>query len=139
MMNLLLAQANQGDNTAPLAAAGCMGGCLFMIIWLAVVVLVVVGFWKTFAKAGKPGWAAIVPIYNIIILLEIVGRPLWWIVLFIIPVVSIVAAIIVALDVAKSFGKSTGFGIGLAFLPMIFYPILGFGSATYLGPAVKAA
>ena len=47
------------------------------IIELLVIVLVIAGMWKTFAKAGKPGWASIVPIYNVIVLLEIAGRPLW--------------------------------------------------------------
>jgi hypothetical protein len=70
-------------------------------------------------------------------MLDIVGRPLWWIVLFLIPLVSLVVAIIVAIDMAKSFGKDTLFGLGLAFLGFIFYPMLGFGDATYQGPAAK--
>ncbi len=107
---------------------------IVIILYIAIVVLVIAGFWKTFEKAGQPGWAAIVPIYNVIILLKIVGKPLWWIILFLIPFVSIVMAIIVAMEVAKSFGKSAGFGVGLAFLPFIFYPILGFGDAQYRGP-----
>ncbi|HRG16690.1 MAG TPA: DUF5684 domain-containing protein, partial [Pseudomonadota bacterium] len=78
------------------------------------------------------------PIYNIIVLLQIVGRPVWWIVLMIIPIVSIVVAIIVSIDMAKSFGKGTGFGIGLALLGFIFYPILGFGDAKYQGPAAAS-
>jgi uncharacterized membrane protein YhaH (DUF805 family) len=67
--------------------------------------------------------------------LKIVGRPGWWLVLFIIPFVNIVIWIIVAIDLAKSFAKSTGFAIGLIFLDFIFIPILGFGSAEYAGPA----
>jgi hypothetical protein len=113
---------------------GALFGGVFMIVWLVVVVAVIAGMWKMFEKAGKPGWAAIVPIYNIIVLLEIVGRPLWWIVLFLIPCVSLVAWIIIAIDVAKAFGKDVGFGIGLALLGFIFIPILGFGDARYVGP-----
>jgi hypothetical protein len=111
---------------------------VFWIVWLAVVVVMIAGIWKVFAKAGKPGWAAIVPIYNYIVMMEIVGRPIWWIVLFFIPIVNFVVWIIIAMDMAKSYGKEAGFGLGLAFLPFIFYLILGFGSATYRGPAVAA-
>jgi hypothetical protein len=97
---------------------------------------VVAGLWQTFAKAGKPGWAAIVPFYNIIVMLEIAGRPLWWIILFLIPCVNVVVSFIVAIDIAKSFGKDVAYGIGLALLPFIFYPLLGFGDARYVGRQV---
>lgn len=112
-----------------------------LIIYLAIIVLMVASVWKVFVKAGQPGWAAIVPIYNIIVLLQIVGRPVWWIVLMLIPIVSIVVAIILLIDVAKSFGKGAGFAIGLLLLGFIFWPILGFGDAQYVGPAAapKAA
>jgi hypothetical protein len=96
-----------------------------------IVVLVIASFWKTFTKAGKPGWGSIIPIYNAILLLQIAGRPVWWIILLIIPLVNIVVGIIVSIDVAKNFGKGTGFGVGLALLGFIFYPILGFGDAQY--------
>jgi hypothetical protein len=107
------------------------GGFLGSLIFLAILVAVIAGFWKTFTKAGKPGWGAIIPIYNVILLLEIAGRPIWWILLMLIPVVNFVVAIIVSIDVAKNFGKGAGFGLGLAFLGFIFYPILGFGDAQY--------
>ena len=108
-----------------------------VVVVLAIAVLVIAGIWKVFVKAGHPGWAAIIPIYNLYILLKIAGRPGWWLLLFIIPVVSIVIAIIVAIDVAKSFGRGTGFGVGLAFLGPVFYPILGFGDSVYQGAAAK--
>jgi Family of unknown function (DUF5684) len=95
----------------------------------------IAALWKVFTKAGQPGWASIVPIYNLIILLNIVGKPLWWIILLMIPLVNIYAIFVIAIGLAKSFEKSTGFGIGLVFLSVIFYPILGFGSARYIGPA----
>ncbi len=110
---------------------------MFPFLSLAIVILIIAGFWKVFVKAGHPGWAAIIPFYNIYILLKIAGRPGWWLLLFLVPVVSLVIAIIVAIDVAKAFGKGTGFGIGLAFLGPIFYPILGFGDAAYLGAPAK--
>ena len=77
------------------------------------------------------------PIYNLFVLLKIVGRPAWWVLLFFVPLVSFIAAIIVCIDLAKSFGKSAGFGLGLALLGFIFGPSLAFGSATYEGPAVQ--
>lgn len=117
------------------SAAGAGVGLVLMLFYFAFIVFVIAGMWKTFAKAGQPGWAAIVPIYNIWVLLKIVGREGWWILLFLIPCVGFVAAIIVYLDLAKSFGKGTGFGLGLIFLSFIFFPILGFGDARYIGPA----
>jgi hypothetical protein len=105
------------------------------LVGLALAVVVIVGVWKVFEKAGKPGWASIIPIYNFIVLLEIVGKPLWWIVLFFVPCVNFVALILIGIEVAKVFGKDTLFGVGLAFLPFIFYPVLGFGDARYQGPA----
>jgi hypothetical protein len=89
--------------------------------------------WKIFSKAGQPGWASIVPIYNYIVWCKIVGRPAWWVLLLLIcfPIFYIILSI----DLAKSFGKGVGFGIGLILLPFIFALILGFGSAQYQGPA----
>lgn len=122
----------QNDFDGGGGAAGAGAG-LFMIIYLALIVLVIVGLWKMFAKAGKPGWAAIIPIYNMIVLLEIVGRPLWWIILFFIPCVNIIVSVIVNIDLAKAFGKDVVYGIGIVLLPFIFIPMLGFGSAQYQG------
>ena len=106
-----------------------------IVIALIVAVVLIVAWWKIFTKAGKPGWTALIPIYNVIVMLQVVGRPVWWIILFLIPVVNFIIGIIVFLDLAKSFGKSTGFGIGLILLNMIFVLILAFGDAEYKGPA----
>lgn len=109
-----------------------------LVCWLIVAVLMIAGFWKTFEKAGQPGWAAIIPIYNLYILLQIVGRPGWWILLYLIPLVNIIIPIIVGIDVAKSFGKDTLFGVLLLWLFMpIGFLLLGFGDAQYVGPAAK--
>ena len=128
------------SSVASFAASG--GGSLFggsyFVFWLAVYVLLAVAAWKLFVKAGRPGWAAIIPIYNIVVMLEIIGRPIWWVILFFIPLVNIVMAIIVSIDVAKAFGKGSGFGIGLWLLPEVFYPILGFGDAQYQGSVAGA-
>src|SRR5258708_357552 len=92
---------------------------------LAFVLVMIAALWKVFTKAGQPGWAAIIPIYNLVVLLNIVGKPLWWIILFMIPIANIYAIFSVAIALAKSFGKSSGFGIGLVLLGIFFYPILG--------------
>jgi hypothetical protein len=110
-----------------------------MVIELAIIVAALAGLWKTFEKMGKPGWNGIVPIYNIILILQEVGKPLWWIVLFFIPIVNVVAAILVMMPFAQKFGKSQAFGIGLALLGFIFFPILGFGDAQYSGAAPAPA
>lgn len=111
------------------------GAAVVSIIALAVLVLVIAGLWKVFTKAGEAGWKSIIPIWNIIVLLRIAGRPWWWLFLFLIPIVNFIIAIIVWNDLSKSFGKGVGFTIGLILLYPIFIMILGFGSARYLGPA----
>ena len=110
-------------------------GPLFWIFWLAFTILMIAACWKIFTKAGQPGWAAIIPIYNLYIWCKIVGRPWWWILLMLIPFVTFIITIILCIDLAKSFGKGVGFGLGLVFLGIIFFPILGFGSAQYQGPS----
>jgi len=120
------------------SSAGLIGGGLGFLLMMAFLVLLVASMWKVFTKAGQPGWAAIVPIYNIVVLLNIVGRPIWWIVLFCIPLVNLAAAVMIAIDLAKSFGKGVGFGIGLLLLGFVFYPMLAFGDARYIGPAAAA-
>ncbi len=104
-----------------------------IIVYAAIIILFIASIWKIFTKAGKPGWAAIIPIYNIIVLLEIVGKPAWWVVLMLIPIVNIVVAIIVTHQLSKSFGQGVGFTIGLILLSFIFYPLLAFGDFKYQG------
>lgn len=106
-------------------------GILFFLVYLGIIIVLIAGLWKVFTKAGQPGWAAIIPIYNIYIMTKIAGKEWWWMLLFFIPCVNIVISLLLALAIAENFGKSAGFGIGLWLLPMIFYPILGWGSATY--------
>jgi hypothetical protein len=92
-----------------------------------------VGVWKAFEKAGQPGWAAIVPIYNLYVILKIAGKPGWWLLLLFIPVVNFVVMIIVYLEIAARFERSVAFGLGLCFLGFIFWPLLGLGDAEYVG------
>jgi hypothetical protein len=110
-----------------------------MLFWLAVVVVVIIGGWKVFEKAGQPGWAILIPLYNIYVMLKIAGRPGWWLLLYLIPLVNFAIAIIVAIDIAKAFGQSAAFGFFLLFLlGGIGYLILGFGNYRYQGTAVAA-
>jgi hypothetical protein len=111
-------------------AGGAIAGVV-LLIEFAIAVVVIAGLWKIFTKAGKPGWAALIPIYNLVVMLEIVDKPIWWLLLFLIPCVNVIMAILVAVELANRFGQGAGFAVGLILLPMIFYPILGFGSAQY--------
>ena len=124
-----------------------------LLAYLAIYVVQVIGMWRVFEKAGKPGWAAIIPVYNFYVLCKIAGRPGWWWVLLLIPIVNIVIGFIVAVDAAKAFGKSAGYGIGLgvswlagifsfvatafavvlSILGAIFWLMLGFGDDAYIG------
>ena len=106
---------------------------------IGLVVLMLASLWRVFEKAGRQGWEGIIPIYNIYVLLQIVGRPGWWLILFFIPFVNIVIALLVSIDLAKSFDKSAAWGIILLFIfNAIGYLILGFGEARYKGPAATS-
>jgi hypothetical protein len=126
-----LALLQTTTTTTGISPFGAAMGTGMMICWLVLVLLIVAGMWKVFVKAGKPGWAAIIPIYNVIVLLEIAGKPLWWFILLLIPFVNLIVMIIVLIALARNFGKGIGFALGLLILPFLFYPILGFGDARY--------
>ncbi len=136
----LLAQSsynyNYSTNTVDSGSAAGLAifSGIWLLFWLVFAVFAVVGMWKVFVKAGKPGWAAIVPIYNTIVLLEVIGRPIWWFLLLFIPFVNIIVSVVVALDLAKAFGKDAVFGIvGLWLFSIVGILILGFGDAKYVG------
>ncbi|HWZ15374.1 MAG TPA: DUF5684 domain-containing protein [Mucilaginibacter sp.] len=131
---------NNYDSNSPAAfeaVMAFMGALLIPIIVIAVITLV--GKWKIYEKAGKPGWAALIPVYTWIVMLEIVGKPIWWIFLFFIPCVNIVFMIWTVNLLSKSFGQTEGFTVGLVLLGFVFYPILGFGTYKYLGPSAAEA
>jgi len=135
-MTSALAMLLQDDHSNPL---GFLFGGMAMLFWLAIAVVFIVGAWKVFEKAGQPGWAILIPIYNIYILLKIAGRPGWWLLLYLIPIVNFVIAIIVAIDIAKAFGQSAVFGFFLLFFFCgIGYLILGFGDYRYQRPALAS-
>lgn len=120
------------------AAGGLFGilasiGIFVYLIALAVAVLLIVANWKIFSKAGEPGWAAIIPFYNSYVMFKIAwGNGILFLLQFI-PIVGVIIGIICNFKLAKAFGKDGGFGVGLWLLPVIFYPMLAFGSAEYKG------
>ena len=133
-MTMIPALLLQDDNTGATVAAA-LGGTMMLIVCLVIAVVFIIGLWKVFVKAGQPGWACIVPIYNVYILMKIAGKPGWWTLLYFIPFVNFVIGIIVCISIAKAFGRSPAFGvIMLFFLSAIGYLILGFGNDRYLGP-----
>lgn len=109
----------------------------YLAVLLVVYILVVIAMWKVFTKAGKPGWASLIPVYNMVVMYQIVGLNPWLLLLYLIPFVNWIAALVLSImlnvKLAKVFGKSTGFAIGLIFLNPIFLLILGFGDAKYIG------
>ncbi|WP_195809226.1 DUF5684 domain-containing protein [Hymenobacter polaris] len=121
-------------------SSGMMGsifGGIGALVYMAIFVLVIVGLWKLFEKAGKPGWASLIPIYNVIVMFEIVGKPMWQLILFLVPLANLYVAITLYIGLAKSFGK-TGIGnyLFIIFLGFIAIPLWGFDAATrYLGPS----
>ena len=141
------------DSTAvsSAAAGGVLGALLAflgaMLIFIIIVGLVIViAHWKIFTKAGKPGWAALIPIYNSIVMCQVAGVSPWWILivfgcslLSFIPILgslislaaSIYFLIILNVSLARAFGKEDSFAVGLILLPIVFEPILGFGKDEY--------
>jgi hypothetical protein len=121
------------DAGGPAPALGVAGAAVVLVVTLGLAVFLVAASWKLFSKAGQPGWGCLVPIYNFYLMCKIAGRPGWWTLLAFIPLVNFVIMIIVCIDIAKAFGQGAGVGLGLAFLGIIFVPVLAFGSATYRG------
>ena len=115
------------------------GAAILGILYVGIIVMLIAAEWRVFTKAGEAGWKVLIPIWNFIVLLRIIGRPWWWILLLLIPflnlLIFLVMGIIICIDLAKSFGKGGGFAAGLFLLTIVFVPILGFGDATYRGPA----
>ncbi len=104
-----------------------------LLVILAVCLLIIAGYWMVFQKAGQAGWKSLIPFYNMYILMEISGKPGWWMFLLIIPLVGVVVLLFAMLALARKFGRSELFGVGLLLLPMIFFPLLAFGGSEYEG------
>ncbi len=133
----LLAQASGNEEAVAAGIAAFIAA--FAFVFIAIAVVVIVGVWKTFAKAGQPGWAVLVPIYNIIVLLRVAGLPWYWVFapfVAIIPILGWIAYIVwivwIHHRISTRFGQGVGFTIGLTLLGPIFWLILGFGSSKYV-------
>ena len=105
---------------------------IYAIVLIATVFLTIASMWRLFAKAGEPGWKCIVPIYGAVVLLRLVGRPWWWLVLMLVPVVNLIPSIMLCFDIAKAYGKGAGTGLGVLLLGPIFIMWLAFGDAQYV-------
>jgi hypothetical protein len=123
--------AQQSDSGSVVAAL------VGQIINLAIVVLILASLWQIFVKMGEDGWKSIIPIYNYVVLLQVVGRPVWWVILFFVPIANLVVLFLVWKDVAEGFGKGTGYAVGMLFLSFIFLPMLAFGDAQWMGGKKK--
>lgn len=114
------------DTIAPLFAVGAL---LFIALPLAL--LSIISGWRIFVKAGRPGWAILIPIYNTYTWFKVAGRPGWWLLLLLIPLVNIVVGIVTCVDISRAFGRGALFTLVLIFFPLIGMAILGFGSSRY--------
>lgn len=121
------------DSSASLAMGGAVAAVY--VISLIISVISIVAMWKVFKKAGKPGWASIIPVYNLVVMFQICGINPLMVILMFIPFVNFIAipvlSIMQNIKLAKKFGKSGGFAVGLIFLNFIFMLILAFGNAKY--------
>jgi hypothetical protein len=118
---------NHSTVASPLSSTAGLALLVFFTL------LVVASMWRLFSKAGEAGWKSLVPFLGAFVYLKITGRPAWWFLLLLIPVINIIPGIVTCFDLARVFGKGPGFGFGILMLGPIFIPLLAFGSARYVG------
>ena len=119
---------------APLQSSDIIGagiGTVVLLFQLALIVIQVTGMWAVFTKAGHAGWKAIIPVYNLYVMLQIGEQAWWWLLLVFVPVVNLYAVYKIHAGVARAFGRGIGFGLGLAFFGILFFPLVGFGDYQY--------
>lgn len=122
--------SSSGDSVSTGAVLAMVG--LIYIPLFIIGIIYLIGLWKVFVKAGKPGWAAIVPVYNGMTLAEVAGYPSWWGLGMLISPVSLVLSIIFGMNIAKRFGRSETFGIvALGLFSFVGYLMVGFGKDIY--------
>ena len=115
-------------------------GIGLIVVWLAVMVFMIISWWIVLKKAGQPGWAILIPIYNFLVILRVAGKPWWWVFALLLAIIPIVGAILLLVvmilvfhGISTKFGKGAGFTVGLVLLSIVFIPILAFGDAKYSG------
>lgn len=119
---------------APLQSSDTTGAPVGAAVLLFLSVLIVIrtaGMWAVFSKAGHAGWKAIIPIYNLYVMLQIGEQARWWLLLTFVPIVNLYALYKIHAGVARAFGRGIGFGLGLAFFDILFFPLVGFGDYQY--------
>ncbi len=105
-----------------------------LIVYIAVALAVwAFMWWAMFEKAGWPGWASLVPLYNVYVLLKIGGMSGWWLIAFFVPILNFIVGLVLLWNVSKAFGHGVGYFFGLWLLSIVFFPILGFGKSEYHG------
>ncbi|WP_299334946.1 DUF5684 domain-containing protein [Haloplanus sp.] len=119
-----------GAVTALQTGDGSLG---VVVVQLVIGIAQLAGMWAVFKKADRAGWAAIIPVYNLYVMLQIGDNAWWWLPVLLVPLVNIYALYRIHAGVARAFGKGIGFGLGLAFLGPICFPVLGFGNYRYTG------
>ena len=120
------------------SSGGAAGGAIFFVFYIGFIVLILASMWKIFAKMTQPGWYGIIPIFNYCVIAKQAGKDWWWGLLPLVPCIGIIFLIILLNELSKLFGKGIGYTVGLIILPVIFLPMLAFGSAEYQGPQGKA-
>lgn len=141
-LNTILAQASGNDAAVATGVAAAIMAffAAFFLVFVVIGIVTLIGMWKVFAKAGQPGWAVLIPVYNFIILLRIAGLPWYWVftpLIVLIPILGAIAYLVwvvwVHHRISTNFGQGVGFTIGLTLLGPIFWLILGFGDSKYIG------
>lgn len=109
-------------------------GTGMLIVWIAIMVFMIISWWIVFKKAGQPGWAILIPIYNFLVILRVASKPWWWVFALLLaiipfagPILLLVAMIFIFHGISKNFGQGAGFTVGLVLLSIVFVPILAFG------------
>lgn len=110
----------------------------YLFFTIGIALIFISAGWRLFSKAGQPGWAILIPFYNLYLYTQIIRRPKWWILLYFlgaIPILGVLGvlflSVIDSIRLAKVFGRSTEFGVGLILLNIVFIAILAFGKSDY--------
>ena len=132
--NLQMDPAALQMDPAQMQGAAVIFGTMFFVMFLPLLIITLIGMWKMYSKAGIPGIYALIPIVNIFYFPKVAGKPMWWALLYFVPLVNVVFVILTYIGIAERFGRGIGTVVGLVLLKPIFFCILGFGSAEWTPP-----